>query len=397
MPLYKFEKNDIFYNRLKANPFYEFHVYDGVIYLNNANDARYNSNTPIGAVNLYELNVNRDGTDRPKIYPFITKDGTLSAFKTISTTDFFDSSQFTYGSVISGTYPLTATITSHRHPAYTGQLPIPTSSTSYRPFIMALKNSLNFNAKRSTHYQYSSSQGEYKWDKDIQEVRLIDIPSIFYGSTIKKGTVNLKFMYSGSLIGELKDEGRRGELVQTGPEGSTGSGSVAGVVLYDEGFIVLTGSWDISGGSITDEYLFTDDALKPQWKYFAHTGASAQLTGSSFYMAYEGTRYIPTLTMHAHAKKSHLNHSNNPTFITYGQTKTNVSGSEIWNEPEANSVKNIVKSPYDNVTESFQRETYISKIGVYDDKKNLIGIAKLAKPIKKTEDREFTFKIKLDI
>ena len=204
-------------------------------------------------------------------------------------------------------------------------------------------------------------------------------------------------MYSGSLIGELKDEGGRGELIQVGPSGSTGSGSVAGVVLYNEGFIVLTGSWDMSGGDVLDEYLLTGDALSPKWKYFAHTGSSAQLTGSSFYISYEGTRYIPTLTMFAHARKGELNHSNNPTFVQHGQNKTNASGTFLWQEPEKNDIKNVVKSAYDNITASFERETYISKIGVYDEKRNLIGIAKLAKPIKKTEDREFTFKIKLDI
>ena len=153
----------------------------------------------------------------------------------------------------------------------------------------------------------------------------------------------------------------------------------------------------MSGGDVTDEYLFTDDALTPQWRYFAHTGSSAQLTGSAFYISYEGTRYVPTLTMHAHAKKGELNHSNNPTFVTYGQSKTNVSGAEIWNEPEANSVKNIVKSPYDNVTESFQRETYISKIGVYDEDGDLIAVANLATPVKKTTKQDYTFKLKLDL
>tara|TARA_R110000824_G_scaffold30481_5_gene100310 strand:+ start:496 stop:1689 length:1194 start_codon:yes stop_codon:yes gene_type:complete len=397
MPLYKFQKNDIFYNRLKANPFYEFLVYDGAIYFNNADEARFNSNTPVGGINLYELNVNRDGSARPKIYPFITKDGTLSAFKTVSTTQFWDSSQFTYGSVISGNYPLTATISSYRYPGYTGDMPIPTSSTAYRPHLEALQNTLNYYVKNSIHHQYSASLGEYVWNKASQEVRLISIPSIFFGSSIKKGSVNLKFMYSGSLIGELKDEGRTGDLIQVGPEGSTGSGSVAGVVLYNEGFLVLTGSWDMSGGTITDEYLLTGDALTPQWKYFAHTGSSAQLTGSSFYLTYEGTRFIPTMTMFAHAKKGHLNHSNNPTFIAYDENKTNESGTFLWAQPEESSVKNVVKSVYDNVTASFQRETYISKIGIYDEKRNLIGVAKLAKPLRKTEDREFTFKIKLDI
>ena len=33
----------------------------------------------------------------------------------------------------------------------------------------------------------------------------------------------------------------------------------------------------------------------------------------------------------------------------------------------------------------------------YDDKKNLIGVAKLAKPIRKDDSRDFTFKLKLDI
>ena len=35
-------------------------------------------------------------------------------------------------------------------------------------------------------------------------------------------------------------------------------------------------------------------------------------------------------------------------------------------------------------------------VQIYDNDKNLIGIAKLATPVKKTEDRDFTFKLKLD-
>ena len=41
--------------------------------------------------------------------------------------------------------------------------------------------------------------------------------------------------------------------------------------------------------------------------------------------------------------------------------------------------------------------TYISKIAIYDEKKNVIGVAKLANPVRKTANREFTFKLKLDI
>ena len=52
---------------------------------------------------------------------------------------------------------------------------------------------------------------------------------------------------------------------------------------------------------------------------------------------------------------------------------------------------------YQNFTASYRRQTYISKIGIYDEDRNLIGIAKVATPVKKTEERDFTFKLKLDV
>ena len=45
----------------------------------------------------------------------------------------------------------------------------------------------------------------------------------------------------------------------------------------------------------------------------------------------------------------------------------------------------------------FQKQTFISKVGIYDENKNLIAIANVAEPVKKTEDRDFTFKLKIDI
>ena len=34
---------------------------------------------------------------------------------------------------------------------------------------------------------------------------------------------------------------------------------------------------------------------------------------------------------------------------------------------------------------------------IVDDDKNLIGIAKVATPVRKTEDKQYTFKLKIDI
>ena len=47
--------------------------------------------------------------------------------------------------------------------------------------------------------------------------------------------------------------------------------------------------------------------------------------------------------------------------------------------------------------QEYQKQVFISKIGIYDKDKNLIPIAKLAKPVRKTEDLEYTFKLKYDL
>ena len=73
------------------------------------------------------------------------------------------------------------------------------------------------------------------------------------------------------------------------------------------------------------------------------------------------------------------------------------SGSFTYKENETVQIKNIVSSSYVDPTGSFEKQTFISRIGIYDKDKNLIGVAKVANPVKKTEDREFTFKLKLDI
>jgi hypothetical protein len=97
------------------------------------------------------------------------------------------------------------------------------------------------------------------------------------------------------------------------------------------------------------------------------------------------------------APKNELNNSNNPTFISYSTSSMNITSSTIFKQPDNMEIKNTVYSEYADPTGSFEKHTYITKINVYDENKNLIGIAKLAKPVKKTEGRDLTFKIKLDL
>ena len=388
MTFKKFESKDILYNVLETNPEQLFEIHDSKIYRNKQTQiaGQFTSsvpNVPTGFVSLYELNVDRNETDTGLIYPFVTKDGSLIGTKTISTTSF--SSDFLYGDTISGSYPLSSSI--KRDYYQLGQA---------RPEIDALKNTLNNYIIRSPQFAYSSSFG----NKATQPLNLISIPSILFGSSLKPTSLELNFYISGTLIGTLKDERGNGEMVQTGPAGSTGSGSIAGVALYDEGFLVLTGSWSLDG--VARNYINDPGNLKePSWLYFgvgANDGIPAgTIPSSSYALEMNGVNKIPTLTMFAHADKGEMNHSNNPTYVTFGQDKNPATGSYVYSEPDNLSIKNIVSSSYADPTGSFQKTTYISKIGIYDEDKNLIGIATMATPIKKTQNRDLTFKLKLDI
>ena len=392
---YNFYDNDTFYNRIETHPYVQFYINDSKVYYNNKKEragqfATNEKMIPVGAVSLYELNI-----DRPSdsvIYPFITKGGSRTAFKTISTNDF---NQFQYGDTISGSYPLSASIS--RDYLDGGTVDV-VGTTVNKPHLFALKNTLNYYKYLSNHYAYNLSGLGMSWDKGQQDMSFISVPSIFYGSSIKKGTVSLKFYISGTLAAECKDIRRNGELVQTGPVGSTGSGSVAGVVLYNEGFLLMTGSWNLSAHQ--ENYVVGGSSVNAKWIYFAATGSTSLAPSSSFDMSFQGTNYVPVLTMLAHAPKGELNHSSNPTYVEYAdRTKyaSPASGTYKFVEDENISIKNTVSSSFADPTAPFQKQTYISKIGIYDKDKNLIGVAKVANPVKKTEDREFTFKLKLDI
>ena len=574
MPLYKFGQSDIFHNRIEAYPQCRFFFYSGNAYYNNRPSLTGSfivstRAVPPGNVSLYELNIDRvsgSSTAPDTIYPFIYKGSNNNRFRTIALTkingrNLLSDEVAQPGDLLTGSYPMSASITkdylAEDHVKYAtasidaavddGTITPDTDDFGY-PIksdlgskISALKNTLNSYIYLSHHYAYSSasiagtSRDFAPWNKGEQEVGLISVPSIFYGREIKKGTVNLKFYVTGTLVGELRDSKKNGELVQTGPPGSHYSGSTAGVVLYHEGFMLLTGSWDLTaepvaatadlvfdttrpanndtvtltdlagnavtfkfdtGGSYHNGRLHADgtsigvgisvagganaaDRFKrsvnsvtsysangktlnitatvstrtvaltqaaagtagntdiiinssritgpslsefagglngdfhplhtekylgqtpssPRWIDFAQTIAtgSVDMPSSSFELDFKGVNYVPSMTMLAHARKGHLNFSNNPTYIKHGQTLDPITSSIKFREQPNLEIKNTVSSSYQNFTASYKRQTYISKIGIYDRKRNLIGIAKVATPVKKTEERDFTFKLKLDI
>lgn len=385
MTYYKFDKDDIFINTLEAYPNYKIYVQSGSVYLDNilnkvGQNATNIHNVPDGHVSLHEYNIDRSGQF---VYPFLIKEGNRSSFKKVKKDTF--NTQFGFeGTIVTSSYMMSASISRDYF-----------SSTTRRRF-RALKNTLNHYSYLSPHYQYSSSLG----DKATQTINLISIPSIMYGSSIKKGSVSLKYYITGSLVGEISDYRRNGELIQVGPVGSTGSGSVAGVVLYNEGFVVLTGSW-----ALNHESLAYDSSATSKWTHYGYGVKNSVGTlptisnttlSASFLMEYSGTTHTQTLTMLAQAPYAELNHSNNPTFVSSSDIYQILTGSHQYYE-SPKEIKNVAYSRFTDMTPDFKKVVYISKIGLYDEDKKLIGIAKVATPVRKTEDQAYTFKLKLDI
>ena len=118
---------------------------------------------------------------------------------------------------------------------------------------------------------------------------------------------------------------------------------------------------------------------------------------ASFGLDFKGTQYVPVKTMFAHAPRGQLNYSNNPTYLKFGSSSYEASsGTLAYQQSRYVPIKNIVSGTWAEPTASFAKTTYISKIGIYDKNKNLIGVAKVANPVRKREIDDFTFKLKLD-
>lgn len=406
MSLRKFGKNDVILNTMKAYPSCRFVIFDGKIYYNNVPEQSGNFspevlNVPAGNISLYEYNIDKLEGANEFIYPFITKDSAGASFSTVGQVSY--TNEFVYGDRITGSYPMSASITREylttagaRETGVNEETGETFEAAPVYPHFWALKNRLNFYGIHSQHFKVSSSYG----DKNNQNINLISIPSIFFGSKIKPGTVSLKWYFTGSLIGELQDTKQNGELIEV--SGSS-TGSVAGVIMYNEGFVLLTGSWALNEESIP--LISGGAATSPSWLYFgagANDGVSKSTAGqdyisASFDFSFKGVTETEVLTMFAHARRGEVNYSNNPTFLTYGQDQIQATSSNRYEENPSRTIYNTVSSSYKDYYAPFKRQVYVSKVAIYDKDKNLIGIATMANPILKEEDQDITFKLKLDI
>ena len=401
MSFKKFRPQDIIYNTLVAKPDVNFMIHSGTVYYQRDRlpTGSFTSKRPLlkhveqGHLSLHEMNIDRHQDSL--VYSYIEKDSTRYAHRTVSTSNFDAKNQFAYGEILSQPYPLSASVSRIYVPSgaeFSAQVgtdaEVPAAKN--KKYIRALKNPIESNIRIGPSNKYGSL--------GTDAVNLICVPGIFYGSSIDRGSVELNYYITGTLLATAKDLYSDGRLIQTtGPT----TGHQVGLVVYNYGILVLSGSESLHTNH-QDKYFSTSSDSSPNWLSFG-TGIPeigektfhGPVGNSSYSISFKGVNKIPTLTMFAYAKKGECNYSHNPTFLSSSQEETYQQTGSFYIENKR-KIQKINKSDYSDYEEPYENVTYISKVGIYDENKNLIAIASLANPIKKTEKRDYMIKMKLD-
>jgi hypothetical protein len=407
----EFGPNDIFINRVKMHPEWDFFIYNSEVYINNSqnisgsNSGNYKG-VPEGFLSLYEYNLDRT-TDF--VRPFLVANST---YKTRFRKDLNNLtgepnstslpwSQVLANGEVESTYRMSASITRQYLEPDASTLTGLNHTSSVVRNICRQYRTINSDFSDTPVSSSTTSQLHKLF---LDDINMVNIPSIFYGSEMKKGTIDLNYYLTGTLIASAKDENQNGKLISTF---GTTSGSVIGYVLYREGILffpkALTAATTAldSGNSVTYNQSVSSNA---KWIYFgggandsfAHHATHAS---ASYSVNFEGTTYKNTMTMFCHADKGELNYSNNPSHLNIEHSGSIVgfNTSDYTYSDHEVGIKNIASSSFYKGEDDFRKVTYPSKVGVYDEDNNLLMTVDLARPYKKEEKDNFTFKIKYDL
>lgn len=248
------------------------------------------------------------------------------------------------------------------------------SSADYKK-LKSLKNTINY---------YSGVDDLFNFNNFLNVTSsLICFSSNYLGSGLQKGSVALTIHCSGTMIDTATDAKENGIL-------SSSLNGKIGIVLYKEGFILLNNTAILTASQFT----FNGVNDYPRWtNFYANDVTNTAITCDIEFL---GVNTVPINTVYAVANKNELNHSNNLTYLQSG-SYTYSTGSSFFKENERMAIQNVVASPFISGSANFEKETFITRIGLYDKDKKVIGYASLANPVRKTENREFIFKLKIDI
>tara|TARA_R100000664_G_scaffold28358_1_gene39565 strand:- start:4008 stop:5111 length:1104 start_codon:yes stop_codon:yes gene_type:complete len=271
--------------------------------------------------------------------------------------------------------------------------------------------SSQFTKKRNIYDQmaqvlvpYSSSGVIQNFDQDgdltggrkMNDVFFLNFSRLLTKDEIKKGTFSITFMTGGAVTAAtdaltISDYGATGSFKVNSPTGEygllyTGSADAGtttkacGHIYYQAGIAVITSSI-FSIGFLTPTDMC--DFGAPDADYDIQN-YQAVITGSTIDSFAEGVRNrIKTLSFNnttelnstiyfCRANTGDYNYSSNPTYLS--ASKIRVKGDNPFAEPVS----------------------YLTTVGLYSPNNELLAVAKLSEPLKKTPSNEVTLRVRLD-
>lgn len=199
----------------------------------------------------------------------------------------------------------------------------------------------------------------------IDFIRLLHVPSLYYGRQMATGSVKLvcNTYLSSSIKRTLVDDGRGGLYIS----GSVSSASLenaehykgvewpkVGNVFYSEGLVV-----------IKDPSLF-------DFGDYVMGGETSPMASDVLQVSFKGTQNIPTKVMMCRINGAASNASNNETF-----TSRNADTGKL----------DVVRS---------SPITYVTAVGIYNEERKLVAVAKLAQPVRNRERDKINIRLKCD-
>tara|TARA_R110001583_G_scaffold19932_1_gene77336 strand:- start:4949 stop:6172 length:1224 start_codon:yes stop_codon:yes gene_type:complete len=407
--MYRFNKNDIIYNTVKTYPTTRFVAYSSNLYINNQNE---HGVFETGSVYAKALNLSGSKMVIDANSPEVTGNfgGTAKSFKIPIPFSIFREFVYKSGDSYDTTYTDPKTLfkflsLKNTINQYKSVNPVFNFDTYFNGGVGG-ETGIPLTPQKGTATKTPAQLGDEEKVSPKTDLNLIYVDPVFIGKGIKPGSADLQYYFNGELVARATDEARDGVLREK-TNSTVGVSSSVGFVLYSEGVIVLYNTDNISDQR--EPYIQPTSSVgaaessHAKWVHFfsykqTADHAAAAISASSYILDFKGTQVIPTLTMFAHAPKNELNWSNNPTYISASQGESIlVSSSFSYIEQKARTIKNTISSSFARYSASFKPQTFISTIGVYDDDDNLIAITKLANPVRKTDEQDYTFKLKLDL
>lgn len=223
----------------------------------------------------------------------------------------------------------------------------------------------------------------------VNDLIFLHIKRSIMKDEIKKGTLSISSIFSGSndatfSSATITDAGSESRYSSTDRADvgnlMNSSGKIAGQIYYNAGVLAL----------IPEVFSCTSSVISNPGNFWSGSQDYFSLaisggTGGTYENLLNGIRYrvrnttiinqtnLQSTYYFCRALNDEFNYSSNPTFLDSSQRIIPTSGSN-----------------------SLQTRTYITKVGLLGENQELLAIASLGQPLKKSPETELTIKIRLD-